>query len=294
MLGVLEISRPPVWHMVKEAVESLGHASRREIVDYIKGKYGDVKESTIQAHITLCCVNHPSRIHYPQNKRPRDCSTLANRHDILFATGDGKFEIYDPEKHGRWLIVEKDGRPRVRGPLGILEPRHPVVIEPTRKHEVPIESPLSLEDLGNFYILISSFERELRVFIKEMLGKSWIKRLECELPDIVNRWKDRKKRDKKWGIDPEEELINYADLGDYIQIIRRYRRVFVESDDELSDVITQLKIFANYGRNPVMHCRSIDRRKYYTSQSAVKYLREWIRRRKKAYIDQKTEENHHD
>jgi len=140
--------------------------------------------------------------------------------------------------------------------------------------------PLPTGDLGNFYLLISSFERELRGFIKEMLGKGWVKRLEHELPDIVGRWKEREFRDIKWGIDPEEELINYADLSDYIQIIKRYRKIFAESDDELSDVVTQLKIFANYGRNPLMHCRTLDRQKYYTTQSAVKFLREWIKRRK--------------
>jgi len=138
---------------------------------------------------------------------------------------------------------------------------------------------LSPEDLGNFYLLISSFERELRGFIKEMLGKGWLKRLRNDIPSIVNRWKDREKRDKRWGINPEAELINYADSGDYIEIIRRYKRIFTESDDELSDVITQLKIFTNYGRNPLMHCRSLDQQKYYTTQSAVNFLREWIKRR---------------
>jgi len=152
-----------------------------------------------------------------------------------------------------------------------------------KPQEIPVEQ-LPAEDLGNFYLLISSFERELRGFIKEMLGKGWIKRLEHELPDIVKRWKEREYRDIKWGIDPEDELINYAELGDYIQIIRRYRRVFAESEDEMSDVTTQLKIFANYGRTPLMHCRTLDRQKYYTTQSAIKFLREWVKRRKTTHI----------
>ena len=262
--------------MVREAVQSLGPASRRDIVNYIRSKYGDVKESTIQAHITLCTVNHPSRIHYPPNKRPRDCSTLTNHYDILFRI-DGRFEIYDPKKHGRWLIIKKDGKLLISGPSGPMETKGRLERKVTGKGLRT--GFLSPEDLGNFYLLISSFERELRGFIKEMLGKGWLKRLRNDLPSIVNRWKDREKRDKRWGINPEAELINYADSGDYIEIIRRYKRIFTESDDELSDVITQLKIFTNYGRNPLMHCRSLDQQKYYTTQSAVNFLREWIKRR---------------
>ena len=147
LFGGLEINRPPVWKMVREAVESLGSASRREIIDYIKGRYGDVNERTIQAHITLCAVNHPSRIHYPPNRRPRDCSELANRYDILFRRDDGKYELYDPNKHGRWLIEEKNGKFQVVGPSGIAEPKsrshRPLgPIEPGFSDRMRIRNPL--------------------------------------------------------------------------------------------------------------------------------------------------------
>jgi len=101
-------------------VESLGSASRREIIGYIKSRYGDVNEGTIQSHITLCAVNHPSRIHFPPNRKPRDCSELTNRYDILFKRNDGKYELYDPNKHGRWLIGEKNGKLQIVGPSGIV------------------------------------------------------------------------------------------------------------------------------------------------------------------------------
>jgi hypothetical protein len=71
--------------MIKEAVENLGGmATYSEIKDYIRNKYGEVNESTINCQIIVCTVNHPSRIHYPENKKPR----IANsRYDFLFSTG---------------------------------------------------------------------------------------------------------------------------------------------------------------------------------------------------------------
>ena len=148
-----------------------------------------------------------------------------------------------------------------------------------RAEKPPKEPSLGAEDLGNFYHLISSFEREMRSFITEKLGKAWIKRLEHELPATVEKWRERQSADIKWGIIPEKEPINYADLTDYMQIIRKYDRIFAESDEELSAVRTKLKDFANYGRNPLMHCRTLDLKKYYATQAAVDYLREWIKRR---------------
>ena len=78
-------TKPYVWQMIKETVENLGgKATYSEIKDYIRNKYGEVNESTINCQIIVCTVNHPSRIHYPENKKPR----IANsRYDFLFSTG---------------------------------------------------------------------------------------------------------------------------------------------------------------------------------------------------------------
>jgi hypothetical protein len=56
-----------------------------------------------------------------------------------------------------------------------------------RPERPPLEPSLGTEDLGNFYLLISSFEREIRSFIKKKFGKGGIKRLEHELPVIVKK-----------------------------------------------------------------------------------------------------------
>ena len=99
-------TRPYVWQMIKEAVENLGgKATYSEIKDYIRGKYGEVNENTINAQIIMCTVNHPSRVHYPENKRPRDANS---KYDFLFSTGykyrKGEVELYNPHEHGTWEI----------------------------------------------------------------------------------------------------------------------------------------------------------------------------------------------
>ena len=92
--------------MIKEAIENLGgKAAYSEIKDYIKNKYGEVNESTINCQIIICTVNHPSRIHYPENKRPRVANS---KYDFLFSTGRGRVELYDPEKHGIWEIRKNE------------------------------------------------------------------------------------------------------------------------------------------------------------------------------------------
>jgi len=268
--------------MVREAIESLGCGSRKEILDYVKRKYGDVNENTILTHITVCAVNHPSRIYYSPNRRPRDCSTLAYHYDFLFKRDDGRYELYDPNKHGRWLIGEVDGKIRVIGPEGPLEPRKKRK-SLQRKMDVSAmakwETPLTEQELGEFYLKVSNFEKELRDFIKDMLGHKYIKRLKNELPGLVEGWMKRRKLDEEWGIEPEKELINYATIGEYILIIRKYSKLFVDNQQELAYVETKLRDFANFGRNPLMHCRTINRQNIILCEAAMKFLKGWMSRK---------------
>lgn len=96
------MSKPFVWQMIKEAVENLnGRATYSEIKDYIRKKWHDVNENTINAQIIVLTVNHPSRIHYPENKKPRTADT---KYDLLYTTGRGQVVSYAPEEHGVWEI----------------------------------------------------------------------------------------------------------------------------------------------------------------------------------------------
>jgi len=141
------------------------------------------------------------------------------------------------------------------------------------------EKRITDEELGDFYILVSHFEKDLREFIKQRLGSKYAKRLRNDMPKLVEEWEYLRKKDEEWGIEPEQDLINYATIGNYIEIIRRYSRLFTSSPQELSDVETKLRDFANYGRNPLMHCRTITPQKYFSAKAAVNYLKKWIERK---------------
>jgi hypothetical protein len=111
------MKKKPLWEMIFEAVSSRGNDAVRnfEIRHYIQTKYPEKYDSlhggTINAHITLCCVNDPSRLHYPENLKPR----MANgKHDFLYRVGRGQVMLYNPEIHGLWEIARVDGKLIVR------------------------------------------------------------------------------------------------------------------------------------------------------------------------------------
>lgn len=112
--------RPTVWQLVKEAVEALGgKATNTAIRDWILQRYPDVNRTTISCQIIMCTVNHPSRVHYAENAKPR----VANgRIDFLFRPERGRVELYQPDVHGRWSLVESsDGRIVVQPSDGTAE-----------------------------------------------------------------------------------------------------------------------------------------------------------------------------
>lgn len=132
--------KPYVWEMIKEAVERLGgHATYGQIMDYINQKWLGVNKNTVTAQIVICTVNHPSRIHYPENSKPRRASA---RYDFLYKVGRGEVVLYDSQKHGQWAIIERDGK-RIVIQEGVLEPeeeqQEPTELEP---HEFALEAHL--------------------------------------------------------------------------------------------------------------------------------------------------------
>jgi len=102
------MSSIPVREMIKNAVEDLGgKASKNQIVQWISEKYDDVNHNTIRTQANACSVNQPSRIHLPECSKPR---SFDPRYDFLFNTGDGQVELYKPEKHGNWELIEHEGK----------------------------------------------------------------------------------------------------------------------------------------------------------------------------------------
>jgi endonuclease len=106
-------TRPAIWQLVREAAEHFNReVSYSEIKQFVWTNYPDVNSSTLTCQIIVCSVNHPSRIHYPENKKPRLCTT---QYDFLYNTGRGRVTLYDPERHGMWEIADAgDGRLIVR------------------------------------------------------------------------------------------------------------------------------------------------------------------------------------
>lgn len=100
------MEKPFVWQMINEAINNLnGKASYSEIKKYINDKWQNVNESTINAQIIVLSVNQPSRIHYPENKKPRITNS---QYDILYSTGRGQVVKYNPEEHGLWEIFKNE------------------------------------------------------------------------------------------------------------------------------------------------------------------------------------------
>lgn len=101
-----DLIKPPVWRMVKEAVEALGGKTTNVAVrDWILNKYPGTNTTTISCQIIVCTVNHASRIHYSDNQKPRKAT---GPHDFLFRPTSGELEFYDPSRHGLWEIARLD------------------------------------------------------------------------------------------------------------------------------------------------------------------------------------------
>ena len=105
--------KPPVWKMVKEAVEALGGTTTNVAVrDWILKKYPGTNPQTIGCQITVSTVNQASRIHYTENQKPRRATA---QYDFLFRPAKGELVWYDPALHGEWEIAElEDGKLVVR------------------------------------------------------------------------------------------------------------------------------------------------------------------------------------
>jgi len=133
--------QPAVWQMVKEAIAHLGGtATYGAIRDFIKDKYGAANESTMTCQIISCSVNHPTRVHYTPNQKPRLCDS---QYDFLFHMGRGKVELYDPDVHGRWQIRRDEyGKLVVAQPDLISEESPTEVFDEADGFLFPLESHL--------------------------------------------------------------------------------------------------------------------------------------------------------
>jgi hypothetical protein len=148
-----------------------------------------------------------------------------------------------------------------------------------KKIEISEREIIDIKDLGEFYLLVRNFEIEFRSFLIKKLGKSYKKRIKNDLNKIFQNWEDKYQSDLNFGIDPELEIFNYASINEYIEILKKYDKLFFDNERDESNVISKLQDFANYGRNPIMHCRTITIDKFITTKNRIKFLKDWIKRR---------------
>lgn len=249
----------PIWQNILNAAKEIGieKFTVRDIVKKIRDKSIVITEITVQAHMIGMAPNHPSSINKP---------FLRENFPVFEYLGNGLYKIVDDFNFDDRLVQTESDK-KIMNEMEIID-SSPMIIDPNQ--------------LGEFYILISNFEKELRGVIKLRLGRGIDKRLSKDLPNIIEEWKEKKKTDENWGIQGERDLINYALITDYMLIIRKYKNMFtIGGDDELNTVLSQLRQFASYGRNPIMHCRTLSLQKYYSTISSVNYLTIWINRIKK-------------
>jgi len=135
---------------------------------------------------------------------------------------------------------------------------------------------VSREKHIRLYWEIVDFELELRQFIEKELrkkfGNLWLEKGVPE--DMRKRWSKKKQQEEKEGLEPEKEIINYADFGDYKKIITsNWKEIFEPCFKEQQKLIVRLSDLNILGRRPVMHIRSINEEKVGVTSYAIGWLR---------------------
>lgn len=93
----------PYWQKALQAVIELGgSASRKEVGNWIVERDSDYNLKNL-SDLYMMSVNSKARTGYERNKKPRRTDE-GYACDCLFMLGGGRFELYEPEKHGVWEI----------------------------------------------------------------------------------------------------------------------------------------------------------------------------------------------
>lgn len=147
--------RPYVWQMIKEAITTLGsRATNAQLRTFILQKYPGVNPNTVNAQVVALTVNNPSRIHFPENHKPRKSTGYL---DILFRVGRGEIALYDPAIHGKWEIAQG-----ANGKLVVRQIGNPETIP------LPSDPEPNVSDEERSYTF--ALESHLRDFIASNLG----------------------------------------------------------------------------------------------------------------------------
>lgn len=112
--------------MIREAMEAMGgKAGNVAVRDWVLEHYPSTNPNTVQSQIIICTVNHESRVHYPENQRPR---RAGGEYDFLYRPAPGQLELYDPRIHGQWEIAQD--------PHGFFYVRRADTMRPDKREEI--------------------------------------------------------------------------------------------------------------------------------------------------------------
>lgn len=100
------IDTPYIWRMIQEAINKINQeTSYSEIKEYIDNIWSGVNPDTLRTQMGVLTVNNYSRVHNPENQRPRLTNTRSP-YDLLFSTSKGRMVKYNPIEHGVWKIFK--------------------------------------------------------------------------------------------------------------------------------------------------------------------------------------------
>ncbi len=97
-------------------------------------------------------------------------------------------------------------------------------------------------------------------------------------PELIEKWSNTKNRAIRNGANPDSDLINYAETGDYIKILFGNKDKFAREGYQLQDVITHFKIVSD-NRGMILHSgdNEINLQQYYVTKGSIEWIQTWMR-----------------
>lgn len=157
------------------------------------------------------------------------------------------------------------------------------VVMPASKQTTQVITSIDDSTLGRsieLYRQIVALESTLRELIKRILKTQFNEEWQSQIPtEIVDGWKRKERDDLKESLEPEQELINYADFSDYANIIRNFKDIFRDVFPDNGRVVVELTRINDIGRRRVMHFRTISDEVYHNTMHSIRWVKEHLQKK---------------